>query len=144
VLRHEEVDVAVAVALDDGLVTPVVRNVAGRSVGDVSAAIRELAQRGRTRTLRQAELEGGTFTVSNLGMYGTRQFTAIINPPHSGILAVGAVSRQPVVEAGAIVPGHIMTVTLSADHRVVDGATGARWLQAFVRRVQNPLATLAH
>jgi pyruvate dehydrogenase E2 component (dihydrolipoamide acetyltransferase) len=142
VLRYADVDIAVAVALDDGLVTPIVRNVAARSVGDVSASLKDLAQRARSRSLRQSELEGGAFTVSNLGMYGTTQLAAIINPPHSGILAVGAAVQQPVVESGTVTVGTVMTVTLSADHRVIDGAVGARWLAAFVRRVENPMSIL--
>jgi pyruvate dehydrogenase E2 component (dihydrolipoamide acetyltransferase) len=105
--------------------------------------VRDLAGRGRAGGLKQSELEGGSFSVSNLGMYGTRQFSAIINPPHSGILAVGAAERRPIVDDdGALSAATIMTVTLSADHRVLDGALAARWLGAFTARVENPLSLL--
>ncbi|MFR9805202.1 dihydrolipoamide acetyltransferase family protein [Pseudonocardia sp. RS010] len=143
VLQHTTVDVAVAVALDDGLVTPVVRDVAGRSLTALARDLRDLAARARSRALAQDELEGGAFAVSNLGMYGIDQATAIINPPHAGILAVGAATRRPVVDGDEVAVGTVMTVSLSADHRVVDGATAARWLTAFVQRVENPLRILA-
>jgi pyruvate dehydrogenase E2 component (dihydrolipoamide acetyltransferase) len=142
VQRHTAVDIAVAVALDDGLITPVVRDVGGRALAALSRDLRDLAIRARNRDLRQYELEGGTFTVSNLGMYGTERVTAIINPPHAGILAIGAATRRPVVDRDEVAVGTVMTVTLSADHRVVDGATGARWLSAFVQRIENPLRIL--
>jgi pyruvate dehydrogenase E2 component (dihydrolipoamide acetyltransferase) len=147
IVAFPTVDVAVAVALDGGLVTPVVRDAANRSLTSLGRELRDLAARARSRDLRPEELDGGSFTVSNLGMYGTRQATAIINPPHSGILAVGAATRRPVVVDGPdgeqLGVGTVMTVTLSADHRVVDGATGARWLDAFVRRIENPLRIIA-
>jgi pyruvate dehydrogenase E2 component (dihydrolipoamide acetyltransferase) len=104
--------------------------------------ITELASRARAGKLRQEELEGGSFAVSNLGMFGTKEFTAILNPPQSGILAVGAASPRAIVEDGQIVIANIMTVTLSADHRAVDGALAAQWLAAFVRRIENPLSML--
>jgi pyruvate dehydrogenase E2 component (dihydrolipoamide acetyltransferase) len=141
--RFSSVDLAVAVSIDDGLVTPVLRAVERMSIGEIGSAVRELAGRGREGRLKQHELEGGSFSVSNLGMYGTRQFSAIINPPHSGILAVGAAERRPVVDDdGALSVATIMTVTLSADHRVLDGALAARWLAAFVARIENPLSLL--
>ncbi|MFC7789086.1 dihydrolipoamide acetyltransferase family protein [Microbacterium sp. MAHUQ-60] len=141
--RFSSVDLAVAVSVDDGLVTPVLRGVERMSIGDIGRAVRELAGRGRAGRLKQSELEGGSFSVSNLGMYGTRQFSAIINPPHSGILAVGAAQRRPVVDDdGALSVATIMTVTLSADHRVLDGALAARWLAAFTARIENPLSLL--
>jgi pyruvate dehydrogenase E2 component (dihydrolipoyllysine-residue acetyltransferase) len=142
VLRHQKVDIAVAVALEDGLVTPVVRDVDTRSLSDVSAEVRDLARRARDGRLKQHELDGGTFSVSNLGMYGTERFAAIINPPHSGILAVGAATARPVVVDGQLTVGTVLSVTLSGDHRVVDGATGARWLDSFVRRMRDPLRIL--
>lgn len=141
--RHQDVDIAVAVALEDGLMTPIVSDVASRSVSSVGAAVRDLAERARGGRLRPAELGAGTFSVSNLGMYGVDEAAAIINPPHAGILAVGAVTEQPVVQDGALVVGSVMSVTLSADHRVVDGATGARWLAAFRQLVEEPLRILA-
>jgi pyruvate dehydrogenase E2 component (dihydrolipoamide acetyltransferase) len=141
-LVHHQADVAIAVALEDGLVTPVVRDAGGRSVGDISRTVKDLVDRARSGSLRQAELEGGAFTISNLGMYGTEQFAAIINPPHAGILAVGAATQRPVAVDGRLEVGTVMTVTLSGDHRVADGATGARWLAAFVRRVEHPMLAL--
>ncbi len=141
-LRHSSVDIAIAVSVDDGLVTPVLRGVDTLSLTDVNAGIAELAERGRAGKLRQHELEGGSFAVSNLGMYGTKEFSAIINPPQSGILAVGAARREPVVEGDELVAGTVMTVTLSADHRALDGALAARWLAAFVKRIENPITIL--
>jgi pyruvate dehydrogenase E2 component (dihydrolipoamide acetyltransferase) len=139
----DSVDVAVAVATDRGLVTPVLRGVDAMPVSAVAAAVRELAERARAGRLRQEELEGGTITVSNLGMYGVEEFAAIINPPHASILAVGAVRDEPVVEDGAVVPGKVMTVTLSVDHRPVDGVVAARWLAALVELLEHPVRVLA-
>lgn len=140
--RHRSVDIAVAVAIDGGLVTPVIRDVDRLSVGEVSRTVADLADRARAGRLMQHEMEGGSFTVSNLGMYGVTEFSAIINPPHAGILAVGAARELPVVENGALTVGTVMTVTLSADHRVIDGALAAQWLAAFVDRMENPLLTM--
>jgi pyruvate dehydrogenase E2 component (dihydrolipoamide acetyltransferase) len=141
--RFTAVDVGVAVAVPSGLLTPVVRGIERLTLTEISAAVRDLAERAREGRLKQHELEGGSFAVSNLGMYGTREFSAIINPPHAGILAVGAAAPRPVVaEDGGIVAATVMTVTLSADHRVLDGAVAAQWLAAFVRRMENPLSLL--
>lgn len=141
--RFEDVDIAIAVAIPGGLVTPVVRGVNRKSLSQLATDIRDLAERGRDGRLKQHELEGGSFSVSNLGMYGTQEFSAIINPPQSGILAVGAASKRPVVGAdGELTVADVMTVTLSADHRVLDGALAAQWLAAFVARVENPLSIL--
>jgi pyruvate dehydrogenase E2 component (dihydrolipoamide acetyltransferase) len=141
--RFTDVDIAIAVAVPAGLVTPVLRGVERMTLGELSGASRELAQRARDGRIKQHELEGGSFSVSNLGMYGTKEFSAIINPPHSGILAVGAASPRPVVGAdGELTVANVMTVTLSADHRVLDGALAAQWLAAFVRRIENPLSLL--
>lgn len=141
--RFTGVDIAVAVSVAAGLVTPVVRGVDRLSLTELSATVRELAERAREGRLKQHELEGGSFSVSNLGMYGTEEFSAIINPPHSGILAVGAATRRPVVDdEGGLAVATVMTVTLSADHRVLDGALAAQWLAAFVRRIENPLSVL--
>jgi pyruvate dehydrogenase E2 component (dihydrolipoamide acetyltransferase) len=140
--RFDDVDIAIAVAIDGGLVTPVVRGVDKRSLSDVSATIRDLAERGRAGRLKQHELEGGSFSVSNLGMYGTAEFSAILNPPQSGILAVGAATQRPVVTDGVLGVATVMTVTLSADHRVLDGALAARWLAAFVTRIEHPVSIL--
>jgi pyruvate dehydrogenase E2 component (dihydrolipoamide acetyltransferase) len=141
--RFDAVDLAVAVSVDGGLLTPVVRGVDRMPVSALSATIRELAGRAREGRLKQHELEGGSFSISNLGMYGTREFSAIINPPHAGILAVGAAEPRAVVDAeGALAVANVMTVTLSADHRVLDGALAARWLAAFVARIENPVSIL--
>ncbi|HEY9497434.1 MAG TPA: dihydrolipoamide acetyltransferase family protein, partial [Terrimesophilobacter sp.] len=140
--RFDDVDIAIAVAIDRGLVTPVVRAVNRRSLSDVSDSIRELAERGRAGKLRQDEIEGGSFSVSNLGPYGTQEFSAIINPPHSGILAVGAARKAPIVVGDELKVGMVMTVTLSADHRVLDGALAAQWLAAFVACIENPVSIL--
>ena len=136
------VDVAVAVATDRGLVTPVLRDVTAQTITQVAAHTRDLAARARDGQLRQHELDGGTISVSNLGMYGVEEFAAIINPPHAAILAVGAVRDEPVVEDGAVVPGQVMTVTLSVDHRPVDGVIAARWLAALRELLENPLRVL--
>ena len=140
--RYDHVDLSVAVSTDGGLLTPVLRGVDTLTLSAISAAIVDLAARARAGKLRQQELEGGSFAISNLGMHGVDEFSAILNPPQSGILAVGAAKQRAVVEDGQLVVGTVMTVTLSADHRVVDGAVAAEWLAAFVRRIENPLSML--
>ncbi|GAA1477080.1 pyruvate dehydrogenase complex dihydrolipoamide acetyltransferase [Nocardioides aestuarii] len=143
VRRWQVADVAVAVATDRGLVTPVVRDVGSRPVTAVAADVRELAGRAREGRLRQDDLEGGSITVSNLGMFGVEEFAAIINPPHAAILAVGAVRDEPVVEDGAVVPGRVMSLTLSVDHRPVDGVVAARWLAVLTEVLERPVRLLA-
>ena len=141
--RFDGVDISVAVSIPGGLLTPVVRGVEKLSLGELGATIRDLAGRAREGKLKQHELEGGSFSVSNLGMYGTSEFSAILNPPQSGILAVGAASKRPVVEEdGSLGVATVMTVTLSADHRVLDGALAAEWLAAFKKRIEQPMSTL--
>jgi pyruvate dehydrogenase E2 component (dihydrolipoamide acetyltransferase) len=140
--RYEGVDIAVAVAVDGGLLTPVLRDVHTASLSAVATQTADLARRAREGRLQQRELEGGSFSVSNLGMFGVTEFSAILNPPQSGILAVGGAAQRPVVVDGELSVGTVMTVTLSADHRVVDGAVAATWMAAFVRRVENPLTVL--
>lgn len=141
--RFTGVDISVAVSVPGGLLTPVVRGAERLSLGQLGATIRDLAERARDGKLKQHELEGGSFSVSNLGMYGTREFSAILNPPQSGILAVGAAEQRPIVEAdGTLGVGTVMTVTLSADHRVLDGALAAEWLAAFKSRIEHPLTIL--
>ncbi|MFD6274441.1 dihydrolipoamide acetyltransferase family protein [Streptomyces sp. NPDC060209] len=142
IVRPAGVDIGLAVAVDDGLVTPVIRDVGNTSITGVSLQARELAGRAREGKLRQHEIEGGSFTVSNLGMYGVTEFSAIINPPQSAILAVGTIVQRPVVAEGAIEVGSMMTVMLSADHRVIDGALAGRWMQEFVRVLEHPLSAL--
>lgn len=141
--RYSSVDIAVAVATDRGLMTPVVRDVPSLTVTNLAMQIRDLAERARAGKLKQDELEGGSISVTNLGMYGVKEFAAIINPPHAAILAVGAVRDEPVVDDGAVVPGQVMTVTLSVDHRPVDGVLAAQWLAAFVELVEHPVRLLA-
>ena len=141
--RFDGVDIAVAVSVPGGLLTPVLRGVEKLSIGEVSRTIKDYASRAREGRVKQHELEGGSFSVSNLGMYGTQSFSAIINPPHAGILAIGAAQKRPVVDAsGALAIGTVMSVTLSADHRVLDGALAAEWLAAFVKRIEDPLTIL--
>lgn len=141
--RPASIDIAVAVSIDGGLVTPVVREADTLSLTQMGATVADLAARAREGRLKQHELEGGAFSVSNLGMYGTQEFSAIINPPHAGILAVGAARQAPVVNNGALEVGTIMTVTLSADHRVIDGAVAAQWLAAFTELIEHPVRLLA-
>lgn len=139
---YKQADVGVAVALEDGLITPVVRAANLKSIGAISREIRELAERARARKLKPEEYTGATFSVSNLGMFGIDEFTAIINPPEAAILAVGAVTAKPVVRDGEIVIRQMMRVTLSCDHRLIDGATGAQFLQTFKKILENPLRLL--
>ncbi len=140
--RFDGVDLAVAVAIDGGLTTPVLRGVHALTVGEISAQVADLAERARSGSLQQHELEGGSFSVSNLGMYGVDEFSAILNPPHSGILAVSAAKPQPVVDDGHIVVGTVMSVTLSADHRAVDGAVAAQWIHRFTELIEHPVGLL--
>ncbi len=139
VVQHGRIDVSVAVAVDDGLITPVIRNTDQKTLLEISAETKELAKRAREGKLKPEEFTNGTFTVSNLGMYDIENFAAIINPPEGAILAVGSIVEKPVVENGQIVVGHTMKVTMSCDHRVVDGAVGAQFLQSFKKIVENPL-----
>jgi pyruvate dehydrogenase E2 component (dihydrolipoamide acetyltransferase) len=140
--RADGADVAVAIAVDGGLMTPVLRGVDRMSLSTVATSVADLAQRARGGRIQQQELEGGSFSVSNLGMFGVTEFSAILNPPQSGILAVGSATQRPLVIEGELAVATVMTVTLSADHRVVDGAVAARWMAAFVRRLENPLTIL--
>ena len=142
-VAYPSVNVSIAVATDGGLVTPVLRGVEAKRLSVIAGEARTLAQRARDRRLLQHELEGGVFSVSNLGMYGTLEFSAIINPPQSGILAVGAAKPQPVVTGGAVSVATVMRCTLSVDHRAIDGVLAARWLAAFTTRIQAPLGMIA-
>ena len=142
IMQFAMADVAVAVAVEGGLLTPVLRDVDSMTLLEISATVADLAERARAGRLQQHELEGGSFAVSNLGMYGVDEFSAILNPPQSGILAVAAAKPRPVVEDGVLAVGTIMTVTLSADHRVIDGAVAAELMAAFVRRIENPVSAL--
>ncbi|MDZ7771889.1 MAG: pyruvate dehydrogenase complex dihydrolipoamide acetyltransferase [Balneolaceae bacterium] len=142
IVEHGGVHVAVAVAIDEGLVTPVIQNTDRKGLLQISRETRELADKARDRNLQPEEMEGSTFTVSNLGMFGIEEFTAIINPPNACILAVGAIRDVPVVKDGEVVPGKRMKVTLSSDHRIVDGATAARFLNTLKEMLENPLGML--
>lgn len=139
IIQHGRIDVSVAVAVDEGLITPVIRMADQKTLPEISAETKELAKRAREGKLKPEEFTNGTFTVSNLGMYDIENFAAIINPPEGAILAVGSIVEKPVVENGQIVVGHTMKVTMSCDHRVVDGAVGAQFLQSFKKIVENPL-----
>jgi pyruvate dehydrogenase E2 component (dihydrolipoamide acetyltransferase) len=140
---YRSVDIAVAVATDAGLVTPVLRDVPAMAISALSRANADLASRARDGALRQDELEGGTLTVTNLGMFGTEDFTAVINPPHAAILAVGAARPEAVVNDGELGIATVLRVTLSVDHRPVDGAVAARWMAAFLSLLESPLRILA-
>ena len=139
---YSTADICVAVAVDGGLVTPVIQGVEKLGLADISRKTSDLASRARAGTLDPSEYAGGSFTISNLGMFGIREFAAVINPPQSAILAVGAGEQRPVVKNGELAVATVMTVTLSADHRIVDGALGARWLQAFKRAIEQPVTML--
>lgn len=136
---YERADIGVAVAIDDGLITPVVRAANQKSLSQIAGEIRGLAERARARKLKPEEYLGATFSISNLGMLGIDEFTAVINPPEAAILAVGAVTAKPVVRDNCVVVRQMMRVTMSCDHRVIDGATGARFLQTLKKILENPL-----
>ena len=142
IMEHGDVNVAVAVAIDEGLMTPVIKHADKKGLAQISAETKELAGLARDRKLQPDQMEGSTFTISNLGMFGIEEFTAIINPPNACILAVGAIRDIPVVENGAVVPGKRMKVTLSSDHRVVDGAKSAQFLNTVKDLIENPLSML--
>lgn len=140
--RYNQVHVAVAVAIDEGLVTPVIRHADRKGLGQIAAETRQLAEKARNRELQPQDWEGSTFTTSNLGMYGIEEFTAIINPPNSCILAIGTIRDVPVVKDDSVVPGKRMKLTLSCDHRLVDGATGAEFLSTVTGYLEEPLTML--
>lgn len=142
ILLWNEVNIAVAVALDDGLITPIVKNADTKRLPEISAEMRDLGARARTGKLKLAEFQGGTFSLSNLGMYGIRDFAAVINPPHGCILAIGAGEQRPVVKNGALAVATVMSCTLACDHRVVDGAVGAQYLAEFKKFVEHPAILL--
>ena len=141
--QFHQVDMSIAVSTDAGLITPILRNVNSLSLSEISQSIRKLGERARLGQLRPEEFQGGSFSISNLGMYGVDAFAAIINPPQAAILAVGAVSDQPIVQAdGTIGAGKVMSCTLSVDHRAVDGALAATWLAAFRKYIESPYLML--
>jgi pyruvate dehydrogenase E2 component (dihydrolipoamide acetyltransferase) len=138
-LRHKHSDIGVAVALPFGLITPIIRNAETKSLSAISNEMKDLAARAKAKKLKPNEYQGGSSSVSNLGMYGIKDFTAVINPPQSSILAVGTGEERAVVRKGVIVPATIMSVTLSCDHRAIDGALGAELITAFKRLIENPV-----
>jgi pyruvate dehydrogenase E2 component (dihydrolipoamide acetyltransferase) len=140
--RNEHVNIGVAVAVEEGLLVPVVRFADNKGLTQISAEVREFAQKAKDKKLQPSDWEGNTFTISNLGMFGIESFTAIVNPPDSCILAIGGIKEVPVVKNGQVVPGSVMKVTLSCDHRVVDGASGASFLQTFKTYMEQPAAML--
>lgn len=142
VRQYESADISVAVAIDGGLITPIVRQAELKTIRDISLEMKDLAARARAGKLRPEEFQGGGMSLSNLGMYGVKEFSAIVNPPQATILAVGASRLVPVVKEGVIVPATVMTCTLSVNHAIVDGAVGARFLSAFKEAMENPLMLL--
>jgi pyruvate dehydrogenase E2 component (dihydrolipoamide acetyltransferase) len=138
-LHHKHSDIGVAVAMPGGLITPVVRNAEAKSLSIISNEMKDYAARARTRHLKPNEYQGGSAAISNLGMYGIKDFAAVINPPHATILAVGAGEERAVVRNGQLAVANVMTVTLSTDHRAVDGALGAEMLAAFKQLIENPV-----
>ena len=143
VRSFSSVDLSVAIATERGLVTPVLRSAEQLTISSVATTVRDFVERAKAGRLRQDELEGGSFSVTNLGMFGTEEFAAIINPPQSAILAVGAVREEPIVRKGALRVGSVMRVTLSVDHRPIDGAIAAEWMKVFVSLLEDPVRILA-
>ena len=142
IIQHRSADVAVAVDAESGLITPIVRSAHKLSVADIALAMKDLVVRAQTRKLNPEEYTGGTFAVSNLGMFGITRFGSIINPPHGAIVSIGAGKERAIIRGGQVVAATMMTVTLTCDHRVIDGATGARWLQNFQQQIELPDALL--
>lgn len=142
IIRFTTIDIAIAVSVGGGLITPIVRHADYKNMGELSTEIKALAARARAGKLEKNEYAGGSFTISNLGMYGITEFSAIINPPQAAILAVGGIEEKPVVENGKIVPGKVMRLTLSADHRVIDGAAGAEFMKTLQKYLENPAMLL--
>ncbi|WP_287980665.1 2-oxo acid dehydrogenase subunit E2, partial [Acidiphilium sp.] len=141
-IRYHDVDISVAVAIPDGLITPIIRKADQKGLAAISNEMKDLAARAKAGKLKPDEFQGGSFSISNLGMYGISSFSAIINPPQGGILAIGAGEKRPVVKGEQIAIATVMTVTLSCDHRVVDGAVGAEFLAAFKSIVERPLGLM--
>lgn len=140
---NQHIHIGVAIAIEDGLLVPVVKFADNKSMSQISAEVKDYAGKAKSKKLQPADMTGNTFTVSNLGMFGIDQFTSIINTPEACILSVGGIKQTPVVKDGQIVPGNIMKVTLACDHRVVDGAVGAAFLQTFKQLMEDPIRILA-
>jgi pyruvate dehydrogenase E2 component (dihydrolipoamide acetyltransferase) len=142
ILQLHDVDISVAVSIPDGLITPIVKNADIKGLAAISNEMKDLAARAKSGKLKPEEFQGGGFSISNMGMYGVRDFAAIINPPQAGILAVSAGEQRPVVKNGALAIATVMTLTLSVDHRVIDGALAAEFLQALKRNIEDPLSLM--
>ncbi len=142
IVEYEDVDISVAVAIPDGLITPIIRRADQKGLAAISNEMKDLAERAKSGKLKLEEFQGGGFSISNLGMFGVSEFSAVINPPQAAILAVGAGEKRPVVRDGALAIGTMMTCTLSVDHRVIDGVLGAGWLSAFKRIIEDPLSLM--
>jgi pyruvate dehydrogenase E2 component (dihydrolipoamide acetyltransferase) len=142
IIRFKTIDISVAVTLPEGLITPIVRHADFKNLGQISAEIKQLAEKAKQGKLAREEYVGGSFTVSNLGMFGVSDFVAVINPPQAAILAVGGIQDKPVVKNGQVVPGKTLTVTLSGDHRVVDGVDGAKFIKSVQKFLESPALLL--
>jgi len=142
VIRFKTIDISVAVTVEAGLITPIVRQADYKNLGQISIEVKQLAERARLMKLKEQEYKGGSFCVSNLGMFGITEFTAVINPPQAAILAVGGIEGQPVIKEGKIVAGKTLALTLSADHRVIDGALGAQFMKTLQKILENPIALI--
>ena len=141
-IMYDDIDISVAVSIPEGLITPIIRRADQKGLAAISAEMKDLGARAKSGKLKPEEFQGGTFSISNLGMFGTKQFTAIINPPQAAILAVGAGEQRPVVKNGALAIATVMTCTLSVDHRVADGAMGAEWMAVFKTLVEDPISLM--
>ncbi|HVK41808.1 MAG TPA: 2-oxo acid dehydrogenase subunit E2, partial [Phenylobacterium sp.] len=142
IAMHHNADIAMAVAIEGGLITPIIRKAETKGLAQIAKEAKDLAERARTRKLKPEEFQGGTFSISNLGMMGIKSFNSIINEPQGAILSVGAGEQRPVVNNGQLAIATVMSVTLTCDHRVVDGAIGARWLQAFKALIEDPITMI--
>lgn len=144
IIRFQTIDIAVAVSVEGGLITPIIRHADYKTVAEISAEVKALAKRAKEGKLEEQEYKGGSFTLSNLGMYGVTDFAGVINPPQAALLAVGGIQDVPVIKNGQVVPGKTMSITLSADHRVVDGALGAEFIRTLKQFLENPVALVIH
>jgi pyruvate dehydrogenase E2 component (dihydrolipoamide acetyltransferase) len=142
IIQYHDVDISVAVSIPDGLITPIIRQADRKGLAAISAESKALIERARAGKLKPEEFQGGSFSISNMGMYGVRAFSAIINPPQAAILAVASAEQRAVVKAGALAVATVMTCTISVDHRVIDGALAAEWLAAFKSIVEDPLSLM--
>jgi pyruvate dehydrogenase E2 component (dihydrolipoamide acetyltransferase) len=142
IIQYDRADVSVAVATDNGLITPIIKDAAAKSLKDISNEMKDLGNRAKEGKLKPAEFQGGTISLSNLGMFGIREFSAIINPPQAAILAIGAGGERPVVKDGKVTVANVMTVTASFDHRAIDGVVGAEYLQVFKKLIETPMGLI--